>query len=256
MQKLLPMNDRSPRRTLSRALAIAFSAGLTLIAVPYEAFAQTYVPPDVGLPGRREGGGTRGECSAVDKTLYALMPTNNFGYTVDEYPTFYWYVPQIGAQAAEFVLLDENNNEVFLTTFQIADQPGIISLSLPEQSGFPSLTPGENYHWFFSLICDFNDRSGDLYTDGWVQRTTLESNPSLAMQLSTAPAEDHADIYAEAGIWFNALDELAQGQIDDPSNLQLQSKWSNLLTSVGLEELIGDPFVLQVDGDNVVTPEP
>jgi len=245
------MNESIHYRKLSRLLAIAFSAGMTLAAFPFHAIAQEYIPPNVGLPGRREGGGTRGECAAIDKTLSALMPVNNFGYTIDEYPTFYWYVPQIGAQAAEFVLLDENNDEVYLTTFQITDQPGIISLSLPEHSGFPALTIGENYHWYFSLICDFNDRSGDLYTDGWVQRTTIEAGSTLETQLSTAPVETHAALYAEAGIWFNALDLLAEERITDPSNLQSKTKWSTLLNSVDLSDLSEEPFVMHVDGDEV-----
>lgn len=255
MKKITPMNEYLNQRTFARALAIAFSTGVALSAVPFHAIAQTYVPPNVGLPGRREGGGTRGECAAVDKTLSALMPANNFGFTLDEYPTFYWYVPQIGAQAAEFVLLDENNDEVYLTTFQISNQPGLISLSLPENAGFPALAVGENYHWYFSLICDFDDRSGDLYTDGWIQRTTIEPGSSLETQLSTAPEDMHAAIYAEEGIWFNALDLLAQSQIADPNDAQSKTKWSTLLTSVDLADLIDEPFVMHVEGDDVTDAE-
>ncbi len=245
------MNTFLNFRNAARVLAIALSSGIALSALPLMAIAQSYNPPNVGLPGRREGGGTRGECSAVDKTLTALMPDNNFGYTLDEYPTFYWYVPQIGAEAAEFVLLDENNNEVYLTTFQIADRPGLISLSLPDNAGFPPLEPGKNYHWYFSLICDFNDRSGDLFTDGWVQRITPDPGSELDTRLSTSPADTLAEVYAAAGIWFNALDLLAQSQINDPDNLEAEDKWSNFLDSVGLSSLVEEPFVMHVEGDVV-----
>ena len=251
MLKAKLMNAYLNPRTVARVCALALASGVALSVVPLRAIAQSYIPPDVGLPGRREGGGTRGECAAVDKTLTALMPQNNFGYTLNEYPTFYWYVPQIGAEAAEFVLLDENNNEIYLTTFQIADSPGLISLSLPDTAGLPPLEEGQNYHWYFSLICDFNDRSGDLFTDGWIQRTTITPGSSLDTRLSTAPEDTHAEIYAEEGIWFNALDLLFQDWINDSGNVQTQDKWSTFLNSVGLNAIVDEPFVLHVEGETV-----
>lgn len=251
LPKVKLMNTSLNPRNAMRLMAIALSSSIAFSALPLTAIAQNYNPPNVGLPGRREGGGTRGECAAVDKTLTALMPDNNFGYTLDEYPTFYWYVPQIGAEAAEFVLLDENNNEVYITTFQIADRPGLISLSLPENAGFPPLEPGKNYHWYFSLICDFNDRSGDLFTDGWVQRITLDPGSELDTRLSSSPEDALAEVYAEQGIWFNALNVLAQDQINDPNNPDIQTQWSNLLDSVGLNNLVEEPFVMHVEGDAV-----
>ncbi len=245
------MNTYLNSQSILRMMAIALSTGVALSVVPVQAIAQTYNPPNVGLPGRREGGGTRGDCAAVEKSLTALMPTNNFGYTLDAYPTFYWYVPQIGAEAAEFVLLDENNDEVYTTTFQIENQAGLISLSLPESAGFPPLVPGENYHWYFSLICDFSDRSGDLFTDGWIQRTTIAPGSSLESSLSTAPEDMHATIYAEEGIWFNALDMLAHDWINSAGDPQVKTKWSNLLTSVELSSMVDEPFVMHVEGEDM-----
>ncbi len=36
--------------------------GLLVVGTPLVAFAQSYNPPKRGLPGRREGAGTRGTC--------------------------------------------------------------------------------------------------------------------------------------------------------------------------------------------------
>ncbi|MEB3358363.1 MAG: DUF928 domain-containing protein [Synechococcales bacterium] len=235
--KAIP-NAHSPRRLA----AIALTAGLLVVGFPWAAIAQQYNPPPVGLPGRREGGGTRGDCSSADKPLMALMPDTNFGQTVSDYPTFYWYVPQISAEAAEFVLLDEDNNEIFITTFAIADQPGVISLSLPEGSGMPPLEVGKDYNWYFSLICDFSDRSGDLFTNGWIRRvdtTTL----GLGDRLMTASESDRALIYAEAGLWFEALDTLARLRRLNPSDPAVQAQWGTLLRSVGLDEMVNEPFL-------------
>lgn len=235
---------------------IRFAASTLIVSaitsmMPLRAIAQaSYNPPDVGLPGRTEGGGTRGSCAAVgDKSLTAIAPNQNFGYTTDEYPTFYWYVPEIGAEAAEFVLLDEDNTEVYVTTFQIQDSAGIISLSLPGEAGIPPLTPGENYQWFFSLVCDFNDRSGNIFTSGWIQRTEESAFPSLENRLEAAPEEEHAEIYAQEGIWYSALNRLAERYFSDPSNADTAQQWQTLLESIGRENLAAEPFVLHIDGD-------
>lgn len=244
------MNSYLKPQNRLRAFAMLLAAGLAVSALPMTALAQQYIPPDVGLPGRREGGGTRGDCAAVGKSLTALMPDNNFGYTTEGYPTFYWYVPQIGAEAAEFVLLDENNNEIYITSFQIADSPGLISLSLPSTAGFPPLEPGKNYHWYFSLVCDFADRSGDIFTDGWVQRIEIEPGSALDNRLNTEPVSEHPIIFAEASIWFNALDLLAQAMQNDPVDPSVEEKWSNLLGSVGLNDVVEEPFVLHVQEES------
>ncbi|MGF1499191.1 MAG: DUF928 domain-containing protein [Elainellaceae cyanobacterium] len=232
------LNIHFPRRIG----AIALTAGLLVVGFPWAAIAQQYNPPQVGLPGRREGGGTRGDCSSADKPLMALMPETNFGQTVADYPTFYWYVPQISAEAAEFVLLDENNNEIFVTTFAIVDQPGVISLSLPESSGMPPLEVGKDYQWYFSLICDFADRSGDMFTNGWIRRVD-GSTLGLGDRLETVSESDRVQMYAEAGVWFEALDTLATLRRLRPNDSTVQSQWSTLLQSVGLDEMVNEPFL-------------
>ncbi len=224
---------------LSSMVGAMLSAGL-LGMWPMMAIAQEYIPPVEGLPGRRQGGGTRGDCLQSNASLVALMPDSNFGQTLDDYPTFYWYVPAITAEAAEFVLLDENDNEVYIAEYQLTNQSGIISLSLPDRAGLPPLEVGETYHWYFSIICDRLDRSGDLFTEGWVRHI---SDASLEQQAREQPPLQQATLYAEAGIWHDALTLLAELRRDRPTDTQIEQSWTTLLNSVDLGDLSHHPFV-------------
>ena len=234
-------------KPLVRCVASVLAASTMVTAMSLRAIAQ-YTPPDVGLPGRTEGGGTRGDCSVIgDKSLTAIAPDQNFGYTTDEYPTFYWYMPEAGAEAAEFVLLDSEGNEVYMTTFQLQEAAaGIISLSIPQEAGAAPLIEGENYQWFFSLVCDFQDRSGDIFTSGWIQHVDESTLPELTSRLADAPEADHANIYAQEGIWYTALNKLAEQRFSDLNNEEIEQDWLLLLESIGRENLVGEPFIFEV----------
>ena len=224
-------------RVLARMMAIALTTGTLFTGLAETTFAQYNPPADLGLPNRREPGGTRGACSGaaipVDGLkLTPLMPQDNhFGQTLSGYPTFYWYVPDVTAQAAEFVLMDESGNEVYTVKFQLADsaQDGIISLALPQNAGLPPLTIDQNYHWYFSLICDEFDRGTDIFTDGWVRR--VASDPAVSLQ--------SANDYAQAGIWFEALEIVAENRREGGIN----PEWQALLESVGLESFVDAMFL-------------
>jgi Domain of Unknown Function (DUF928) len=224
------------RLAASLLLSLVIVGGATLQVT----YAQEYNPPDRGLPGRREGGGTRGNCVHGDTPLVALIPETNFGTTLEPYPTFYWSIPQMPAATAEFVLLDENDDEVYKNTIQLAG-PGIVSLSVPNDGSVAPLERGKDYHWYFSVVCDARDRSGDIFAEGWIQR--IAPPAGLTNQLAAAAVSDRPTIFANAGIWYDALTTLAKLRQADPENPQLSSKWANLLRSVGLENLAGQPLV-------------
>lgn len=234
-----------PLRCFAKPAAVLLLATGVLSSVATVALAQ-YVPPDRGLPGRREGGGTRGECIVSQPTLTALIPSQNFGTTVKEYPSFFWYVPQTSATTAEFVLMD-GNRTVYKKTIALPRSPGILEVSLPQDGSVPPLTIGKDYQWFFSIVCNADDRSGDLLTRGWVQRQAL--SPSLATKLSQTPLADRAMVYAQAGIWYDAVEALADlQQSPTPAgirqNARLSDRWNRLLGSVGLEGFANQPFIV------------
>lgn len=216
--------------------------------------AQQYIPPSRGLPGRREGGGTRGSCVTHQPSLTALTPQTSYGLTTRSHPTWFWYVPQTTAQSAEFVLLDRDENEVYTQTIDLTGNPGILQLTLPDANSSDSNAPGsssenstagldvgQDYHWYFAVVCDAADRSGDVITEGWIQR--IEPDPRLVAQLESATAIDRPSLYAAAGIWYDAIDTVVELRQTEARQSEVQTQWQNLLKSVGLESLSSAPFL-------------
>jgi hypothetical protein len=231
------------KRLLSRPSLVPVWLTVLLVLIGIAAnlspsYAQGYTPPDRGLPGRREGGGTRGDCQASQPGLTALMPDSNLGRTMAERPTFFWYMPQ-SAAAAEFVLLDANNTELYKTLVPVPSQSGIVSLNLPDSVS--ALEVGQSYRWYFSLVCDPLDRSADTFTSGWVER--VDRNPALLQEIAAAPPTEQAMLYAKAGLWYEALAVLATLRQSQPQNAALVTQWQTLLESVGLEQVADQPLL-------------
>lgn len=172
----------------------------------------------------------------------ALLPKTDIGLTVTGFPKFFVYLSNIPASKAEFVLTDAANedNVVYETSFSLPGQSGIVSFSVPEGTNSAELVVGKTYRWFFSIVCDPNDRSADIIIWGHIQRVELKS--TLANQLKTAPAEDYPSFYAASGIWFETLATLTELRHAHPHDSELEAAWQNLLKSVvGLDVNAGEP---------------
>lgn len=241
------------KRSFALSLALALITGFSISVITPQALraqgipdrwqASAYQPPTgLGKPGRREGAGTRGpaNCPVANKPLTAFVPSNNFGVTVAAYPSFSFYMPQMQAREVEFVLKDENNEEVYSTSFITTGESGVISLSLPADSGLPPLELGKNYHWSFSIVCTPQDRGLDLGVEGTIRR--VELNAGLDSKLKQANLKNRPDIYAESEIWYEALTALIQLRRTYPDDPSVTAEWTKLLKSVGLESLVGEPL--------------
>ncbi|MGG6297183.1 DUF928 domain-containing protein [Leptolyngbya sp. AN02str] len=203
-----------------------------------------YIPPDRGLPGRREGGGTRGDCAVRSEDLsslplIALVPETNFGVTVSLEPTLYWYVPRVAAAGIELAVFDQNDEPVYQTVVPVPDQGGVVSIPIPTvdqgSAKVSRLIANEDYHWYLSLICNEVDRSGDIFVEGWLRR--IESSAELEQQLSTSTPEMKFSVYQEFGIWQDALDQVAQQLCQQPQNPIVRDRWTTLLASVQITGL-------------------
>lgn len=191
--------------------------------------------------GRRKPASARGPCSPSEKTLTALIPETNLGLTVSDRPTLLFYIPQTPATMVEFVLLDEeNNNTVYQTTLPITGSSGIVSLKLPPSPTLRSLEINKDYHWYFSIICDPEDRAGDIYVDGWIRR--VEPNPSLVSHLEKVSPRERAALYRNDNLWYDTVTTLAEQHRSNPRNSTVAAEWATVLKSVGLDEILREPF--------------
>lgn len=222
-------------RWIRTCLTLAVAGNIMWSAIEdNSASAQKFVPKKRGLPGRREGGGTRGACLNSKSNLTAIMPISNSGLTISSHPTFSWYVPETEATMAEFVLLDRNDQEIYQTTFQITGKAGIISLTLPTTTTMPPLKADQQYRWKFAIACDNSDASNDMMTEGWIER--VNPSPELKSKLSGKSPAEQASLYAAEGIWYDALQILADLRRTQ-STPTTQTYWQTLLQSVELNNL-------------------
>lgn len=200
-----------------------------------------YIPPKgVGTPKNTVGGLARGECREV-RCLMALMPNTDSGFdhfpqTISAYPTFFFNAPKFSGQA-EFRLYEVSVNaspkRIYKTSFPINTQPSIISFRMPQDA--PELRVGKFYRWEFT----WNNASNSKCT-GLVRR--VELNRTVAQQLEKAKPIEKSAIYAKAGIWFEAVEALAEGRRDRPEASELMIEWADLLKSVGLDVLVLQPI--------------
>ena len=200
--------------------------------------SQIFRPPNRKAPATPSGGATRSDCLVGEKTLTPLIPANSLPLTVAEYPTFFWSVPQSNADSAVFMLLDEKDEVIYQTTIPLSGTPGIVSFKLPAKE-LPPLKIGKMYHWFLALNC--NSEDANPFVDGWVERTELSS--TLKARLEKATPRDRPSVYADAGIWHEALTSLAELRRSSPNDTRLAANWKQLLQSVELDSIAEQPLV-------------
>jgi hypothetical protein len=189
-------------------------------------------------PGQRKGGASRGNCPPMQPGLTALIPQINLGLTTKEYPTFWFYVPYSTTEIAqaELMLLDENQQPILEKpmTIQLSQTPGIVGIKLPATA--KPLAVGQKYRWYFELECDAENPSNNPGVNGWVKRVTPSSE--LVTQLENYSTQQSYLVYAENGIWYDALTSLIKGRKDTSSEDSFSQDWADLLEAVGLENLV------------------
>jgi hypothetical protein len=227
---------------------------------------------DRGMPtGRRRGGTSRNECNVSDRALTAIVPgkeaqkVNNSAYssssefapqiifnesesfltrTLEEHPTFWIYIPKLTnrSQKGEFILQNEQDQDVYRSLFNLPSKSGIIKIKLPPQPQ-NSLRVGQKYHWYVKVFCgDEQARSRYIFVDAWIQRVAI--SPKLKKQLDTANVNHH-EILIEHNIWHDAINSLAKIQQTNLDSKTEKAHWNQLLRELNLSDLI-DQNVLDV----------
>jgi hypothetical protein len=203
----------------------------------------SFQPPEQGVPGRREGGGTRGlECTATN-ALTALIPQSTMGQTISAKPTFFYYLPAAIDKTVQFELADETDKTLYKKSFRlVTSRGGIVSISLGSDTNSPALEVGKNYQWYFTIKCNPKNYRDEVLVSGWINRTALA--PTVKIQLDRSPdPRAKLSIFAQQGLWYEYLATLAQLRVESPSDASLALKWSEVLSSVELRKIAQEPLV-------------
>ena len=197
---------------------------------PTTVAAPVYKPPVRGAPGGRVGGGTRGADQTF--TLSVLAP-NHTGLTTKEQPVLYWYLTKAISTPMEFTLTDDGTKPLIETALKPPFQPGVQRVQIGDF--WVRLKEGKQYRWFVALVVDPERRSKDILAGGTIERAALPE--AAAQKLSKSDKTQAPLIYAEAGLWYDAV-AAATDLIDaSPKDAALRGQRASLLRQVGLNDI-------------------
>ncbi|MGB3240698.1 MAG: DUF928 domain-containing protein [Geitlerinemataceae cyanobacterium] len=210
-----------------------------------------FTPPDRGAPNTGVAGATRGKplCGevvplspeVVDRETKAFL-----GLTVSSQPSLLLYTmgskEYMGTEVT-FVLTELNglgkidDRDIYETTFNLPNQVGTLAINLPSDV---ALEEGKSYEWYMEMSCSQNAVEIG-WLNGFIER--VAQTPSLNNKLARAKtAIERSQVYADAGIWFDALQVLAQerSKADTP---ELKASWQALLQYAAIEDGMKESIV-------------
>lgn len=194
-----------------------------------------YVPPNRRPPKSTTATVTRG-CEQSEQfqpiTLTLLTPEDHDGLTTSGHPTFFWHVS--APVPMTFTLAQPGVSEPILEQQIQPQEAGIIQLKMPPD--LPELVSGREYRWSVNLNCKLDRSSDNLYIESWIKR--VPATVALNQQLAAATAErDRASIYAQAGLWYDALEAISIAHNANPNDKSILEERILLLEQAGQTEV-------------------
>jgi hypothetical protein len=199
-------------------------------AKPHHIVFHPTATADAGVDAIQVGGGSRGgENLGVD--LMTLVPEKHVALTTQAQPSLYWYQSKATEAQCEVTLTQPKVAKPLLILKTSKTTPaGIHAIRLSKFN--VELKPNVVYQWSVAVVVDPTSRSGDIYARGVIKR--IDPSPELAAKLA-APDADKAAIFAENGIWYDALQSISD-QIDKaPTDQGLKDERASLIDQVGLK---------------------
>lgn len=188
-----------------------------------------YRPPLRGAPAGRVAGGTRG----YDKKFPCLcvLAPDHVGLTVSKQPQLYYFLSAATKLPLEFTIIEKNS--VYPLVESRLPPPhtaGIHVIRLADYGKY--LRPKVQYQWFVVLIPDEEHRSNDILASGAIELVT--SPNELKERLKKNSNLGAVYLYAEKGIWYDALANLSRMIEKNPADHGLRLQRASLLKQVGL----------------------
>jgi hypothetical protein len=196
------------------------------------AVVPVYRPPLRGAPAGRVGGGTRGPGREV--FVLSVLAPDHAALTTLEQPTLYWFISNPSPHPIEITVVEPDKTDALVE--QRLDPPiqaGVHRIRLADLG--VRLEPGVSYRWYVTVVPDAKRRSRDILAGGGIELVALTDD--VRTRVGGTPKERLAFVYAEAGIWYDALAEVSELIERTPGDVALRQQRAALLTQVGLPEI-------------------
>jgi hypothetical protein len=191
-----------------------------------------YVPPLRGAPGGRFGGGTRG-LDTKPITVQVLVP-DHVGWTSQTQPVLYWFISGETALPVEFTITQTGQPKpLAVKRFAGPVKPGVHPVPLSELG--LSLGVNARYEWFVVVKNEAGKKNKAAFSGAIME--CVEPPAGLREKLAKAGKPRAAHVYAEAGLWYDALAAVSEEIASRPNDAELRKKRAALLDQVGLKEV-------------------
>ena len=201
---------------------------------PPQSAMPVYTPPKRGAPGGRIGGGTRG----IQRDMFSLLvlAPDHTGLTSLAQPILYWFVSSdLASTSAELTVMDPEGTQPLLETrLSPPLKTGVHSFRLADHG--VRLSPGVPYRWFVALVVDPDRRSKDILAGGFIE--FVPTPEGVAKKVSAANKAELPRLYAEAGLWYDAIAAISQLIEAAPEDAGLKQQRAALLEQAGLTEVV------------------
>jgi hypothetical protein len=210
------------------------SIAVLLLGTPLFLFAAdatfpVYSPPSRGAPGGRIGGGTRGGGQNV--FVLSVLAPDHSAFTTTEQPSLYWYISKPTSLPVELTVMDPQGIKPILETqLPSPTKAGIQRVRLADYN--VHLAPGAAYRWFVAVVPDADRRSKDILAGGAIERVDLQED--VKAKVAKASDKELPFVYAQAGLWYDALKSISDLIDAAPQNQDLHNQRTALLKQVGL----------------------
>jgi hypothetical protein len=205
-----------------------------------------YKPLVKDAPNTRVGGGSRGSRGSRgvegSTPVLGVLAPDHTGYTIYSQPTLYWSISKVIDKPIKLTMA--------YTDFTLGVEPIIeTEIKMPQNTGMQAidlakvnwktpdkgLIPEMEYQWSVSIIMDKQQSSNDIVASGTIERAPQARADKVANQIAKETDEKkQVVIYAENGMWYDAIEQLSKLIAQYPNDQKLQSQRAGLLQEVGL----------------------
>ncbi|MCU0537192.1 MAG: DUF928 domain-containing protein [Hydrococcus sp. Prado102] len=184
---------------------------------------------------RTETHGSRG-CQDNAAKILLLIPNDHVATTGASHPTFLLYVSKRPSRPILWSVVEPEVVRPIVEQSVTVKQSGIVPVTIPPSSS--GLEIGKTYVLTVGMLCNPKRPSASAYTRVLLKRVAI--TPAVERRLSQVASErERAEVYAQAGIWYDAIASSYTAMQQENSEAQGERDFRLLLEQVGLVSQVG-----------------